>query len=67
MIWEQQNQQYTFEFSEEHVRNLSVLIDFFAAAKKHEFKLCQIPNQAQRLRLGFGYTQTNSMKLRFDL
>ena len=31
MIWETQNQQHTFEISEEHVRDPSVLINFCAA------------------------------------
>ena len=39
-------------------------IDFSAASKKHDFKIFQIPSQAQRLGLGFGYAQKNSVKLR---
>lgn len=32
--------------------------------QKHDLNILKIPNQDQKLELGFGYTQTNSMKLR---
>ena len=44
-----------------HVSDLSVLL--IPLLQKHDLNILKIPNQDQNLELGFGHTQTNSMKL----